>query len=40
MKFLTALAVAALLSGCVTRRTVTRGGETVESKYVFKSPFE
>lgn len=29
-----------LLSGCLTRRTVTRGGHTVESNYVFKRPFQ
>jgi hypothetical protein len=40
IRFLLAAVVAVSLAGCVTRRTVTRGGETVESKYVFSSPFD
>lgn len=27
-------------SGCLTRRTVSQGGNTVESKYVFKRPLK
>lgn len=29
-----------LLSGCLTRRTVTQGGQTVESNYVFTRPLK
>ena len=29
-----------LLSGCVTKRTVTQGGRTVEEKYVVKRPIK
>lgn len=28
------------LSGCVTKRTVTQGGQTVESGYVVKRPIK
>lgn len=30
--------VALATSGCVTKRTVTKGGQTVEEKYVVKRP--
>jgi len=38
----TALAavLAVSLSGCLTHRTVTRGGKTVKSGYVMKRPFK
>ncbi len=29
-----------LSSGCLTHRTVTKGGQTVSSGYVVKKPFE
>lgn len=29
-----------LISSCLTRRTVTQGGNTVESNYVFKRPLK
>ncbi|MEM1083632.1 MAG: hypothetical protein AAGI48_05880 [Verrucomicrobiota bacterium] len=32
--------LAASLTGCLTRRTVTVGGETVESGYVVKRPIK
>ncbi len=32
--------VAVLASGCVTRRTVSEGGRTVEEKYVIKRPIK
>ena len=35
-----AVALAALLSGCVMRRTVTSNGKTVEDKYVVKRPLK
>jgi hypothetical protein len=35
-----AAALTLLLSGCLTRRTVTEGGRTVESKYMFKRPLK
>ena len=28
------------LSGCLTKRTVTRGGQTVSEGYSFKRPFK
>lgn len=38
---LSALALLLLsLSGCLTRRTVTQGGQTVESGYVMKRPIK
>lgn len=39
-RILLAAAMTALLSGCLTRRTVTSGGRTVESKYVVKRPIK
>lgn len=33
-------AVAALMSGCLMRRTVTSNGETIEDKYVIKRPIK
>ncbi|MCW1923669.1 hypothetical protein OKA05_13975 [Luteolibacter arcticus] len=41
--FLKTAAVAILfisLSGCLTKRTVTRGGNTVSEGYHFKRPFK
>ncbi len=38
-KLIIAAATTAFLTGCVTHRTVTRGGKTVESGYVMKTPF-
>ena len=40
---LKALAITILLcslSGCLTKRTVTRGGQTVSEGYSFKRPFK
>lgn len=38
---LSALALLLLpLSGCITKRTVTQGGQTVESGYVVKRPIK
>lgn len=37
-KSLFAAILAVLLSGCVTHRTVTSGGETISSGYVIKHP--
>lgn len=34
------LGAAVLASGCVTRRTVSQGGRTVEQKYVIKRPIK
>lgn len=31
---------AALVSGCLTRRTVTQNGQTVEQNYVIKRPIK
>jgi hypothetical protein len=39
-KCLLAVVLVALSSGCVTHRTVTKGGKTVKSGYVVKKPFE
>jgi len=34
------LSMIAATSGCVTKRTVTQGGQTVESGYVVKRPIK
>ena len=34
------LLAAALVSGCLTRRTVTQNGQTVEQNYVIKRPIK
>lgn len=39
-KCLLAVVLVALSSGCITQRTVTKGGKTVKSGYVVKKPFE
>jgi hypothetical protein len=35
-----ALVSATLLSGCLTQRTVTAGGQTVSQQYVIKRPLK
>ncbi len=40
MKCSLAAGLVFLSSGCLTHRTVTKGGQTVSSGYVVKKPFE
>jgi hypothetical protein len=35
-----AVILAATLTGCLTKRTVTQGGQTVSEEYVFKRPLK
>ena len=39
-KFVIAVSAAVLLSGCLVRRTVTSGGQVVESNYAVKRPLK
>ena len=39
-KCLLAAAIAAPLTGCLTQRTVTEGGQTVKQEYVIKRPLK
>lgn len=39
IKYLLAAALLVSTSGCLTQRTVSSGGQTVSSNYVFKNPF-
>jgi hypothetical protein len=40
LKCLLAAAMAVTSSGCLTQRTVTRGGHVVSQDYVFKRPMK